>query len=90
MVWVADGVEMSELKALLLLSSLCQRSVERAYMTASEIVLLAEMLGSTSTSSSSTGWSSTGSALLSDMTAIKEVLLVAKQHSWHQLSCMPR
>jgi len=59
-------------------------------VTASEIVLLAEMLGSTSTSSFTTTPSSTGSALLSDMTARKQLLLVAKQHSLRQLSPMPR
>ena len=85
---MADGVGMSELIALLLLSSL--PSAERAYMTASEIVLFAEMLGSTSTLFSPTTPSSKGSALLSDITANKQLLLVAKQHSWRQLSCMPR
>ena len=81
---VADRVEMTKLKALLLRST--QRSAERAYVTASEIVLLAEMLGSTSTSSSTTGLSSTGSALLSDMTARKQLLL--GQSSVDGVSCL--
>lgn len=43
--------------------------LQRTYVTASDNVLLAEILGSTSTASSATSTLSLGSALLCDMTA---------------------